>query len=122
MEKVKFTVHLKGNEEDYHYQGKGILRDGLLHYFEDQVKVTISTKEPIYLKREQEDYLLQLNFEEKKIKQGTYYLNQWKKSIPLSTKTKKIEKKMGRIEIIYDLILDQESSQYQFLLEYEVQK
>lgn len=122
MEKVKFTVHLKGNEEDYHYQGKGLLKNGILHYFEGPVKVSISMKEPIYLKREQEEYLLELYFSKGELKQGTYYLKQWKKNIPLETKTKNIDKGVGRMEIDYELLLDQEPVQYQFLLEYEVQE
>ena len=120
MEKIKFTVNLKGNDENYHYSGKGILKEGIMHYYEDKIKVTFSIKEPIFLKREHEDYLLEFYFKPNEKKSGTYLIKRLNRKIPLETFTKKIEKELEKIEIVYDLILDQEPVEYKFLLEYEV--
>lgn len=119
MSKISLHINLlnKKENENLSFELLGILRDNIIVYNEDKIKVKLDL-ENYFLTRENEEYLIKLDFKNNK---GIYYLKKYFKNFGLDLKTKKINVKENNIEINYIINMDSEN-EYIYKIKYEVIK
>ena len=93
---------------------KGILKDNLIKYYDEKIKVEINLND-FNLKRIGNDYELFLSFKEKR---GYYYLKDINQMIEFKVTTEKLEVNDNCLKVIYKLDISDEI--YNFEIDYEV--
>lgn len=122
MENLFIDTRLISDSENHHITGDGVLNNGIITYNEDLVHVSINLNDSdITLIRRHPEYEIKLRFSENEKRQGSYLLKEVNRQIIASTITKNIIKEDGKIEIVYDLFLDEQAlGEYKYTLNYEV--
>lgn len=124
MTNLFIDTRLISNSENYHVNSDGILNEGIITYNEDLVNVSVDIKDDVVtLIRSHPEYEIKLRFSAKEKRRGRYLLKNVNREIKIDTITKKIINEKGKIEIVYNLLLDnQDLGEYRYTLNYEVKK
>lgn len=113
---------LKNKEKVYdHFLVKGVKLENRIVYLENDITVTLLYQDnKIEIKRETDDYIIRLYFEEGKKTEGTYFLKEYQQSLPLQVITNKMFYEENRVEIEYSLSIEEDFDHFFFTLELEV--
>ena len=120
LSKINVVATLNGEGTNHVVKTKGILKNHVLVYSEDQVKVRIQFGDEILLVRENSEYCLTLLFALDQKKEGSYLLKQYSKMLPIEIKTILLKCTDNKLDVQYELSLDGIWKRYQFQVEYEV--
>ena len=124
MSKIECLITLvKDNEYIYdNLSIKGIKTDKKFIYKENNIHVTIVIEDnKIIMKRSTSDYIIELNFINNSYTIGSYYLNEYKKSLKLDIKTNICTYDKNKVYIDYYLNMEKEYlGHFVFSLESEV--
>ena len=83
MSKINIRTTIISNQEVSEQKYNAIKKDNSYLYQEKECIVKVIRKDPIIIIRENDDFLLTLNFDKKKKTQGMYYLKKEKLEIKL---------------------------------------
>lgn len=110
MTKIKLQFSLQNNttQENYSYQGLGIIKNDTIIFQENDLKVTIfKEKNTVKMRRKHKEYEMLIPLEEKKQKDGYYHILGLTRLI-LQTQTTNLQIEENQIHSEYDVFLNQE--------------
>lgn len=121
----KFSGRLsltKGNDILFNkFVIKGIKDNNKFTYKENDKIVTIIIGDnKIDMKRVCSDYIINLKFDKYDVASGSYYLKEYKRTLPLEIRTNYLEISEKYIKIEYDLLGLEDEQSFVFSLEFEV--
>ncbi len=122
MEKIKVKSKLISNDEIHEVDGLGQLKDNRIIYYDNKVKVVIRTNENLSITRENDDYLISLNFVENEYTKSKYILKSTNAEVIINVFTKSIICEKNNIVVEYELTDEGSSNNYKYSLNYEVKK
>lgn len=116
--KIKGKINLKNNDEIImdNKLFSGLKSDNKITYYEDDIKVNLILEDNILLKRSNEEFEVELVFNEKKETSGKYLLKKDNLFLPLYIIADKII--VGNNLIVINYQIDEEK--FEFKLEFEV--
>lgn len=125
MSKVKGYINLKENN-DYVYDRffiKGIRTDNKIIFKENDINVTIMFGDNrISMNRSTKDYTIRMEFVNNSSSSGSYYLNDYKKSINLNIETLSFINNDNNVYLDYNLFMaDEFIGHFTYSLELEVE-
>lgn len=109
------------SKEEFIFDGKGILTDSKITYYEKDVVVTIfNMKNRVRLVRKGKGYHLEMEFSQNERTMATYQFSDKSNKIYLQVETKVLEWGNNEINLNYRLLQDSILEEFEYKLRFEV--